>query len=167
VTGRIVQVNVSPGGVPKTAVKHAKVTTLGLEGDGHRDLEHHGGPERAVCVFALEAIEALRTEGHPVVPGGLGENLTIEGLDWNSIVPGAVLQVGADVILQVTRYTSPCVNITRSFLHGDYSRVSQKRHPGWSRVYTRVLTAGEVSTGDAVRLVPDTEARSMTGSLGL
>src|SRR5438046_7402828 len=77
VTGRIVQVSVSAGGVPKTAVARAEVTVHGLEGDGHRDHEHHGGPERAVCIFAVEAIEALRVEGHPIVPGGLGENLTI------------------------------------------------------------------------------------------
>ena len=166
-TGRIVQVSVSAGGVPKTAVGSAKVTTLGLTGDGHRDLEHHGGPERAVCIFALEAIEALKAEGHPIVPGGLGENLTIAGLDWGAVVPDALLQIGDELVLQVTRYTSPCVNITRSFLHGDYSRVSQKRHPGWSRVYARVLVPGSVSTGDAVRLLSNREARPIVGSLRL
>ncbi|PYO01008.1 MAG: MOSC domain-containing protein [Candidatus Rokuibacteriota bacterium] len=166
-TGRVVQVSVSAGGVPKSAVDSAKVTTLGLAGDRHRDLEHHGGPERAVCIFALEAIEALKAEGHPVVPGGLGENLTIAGIDWSSMVPDAVLKVGDDLMLQVMRYTSPCVNITRSFLHGDYSRVSQKRHPGWSRVYARVLVPGSVSTGDAVRLLSEAEARPIVGSLRL
>jgi len=165
VTGRIVQVSVSAGGVPKTAVARAKVTAHGLEGDGHRDHEHHGGPERAVCIFAVEAIEALRAEGHPIVPGGLGENLTIAGLDWNAVVPEAILKIGDELILQITRYTSPCVNITRSFLHGDYSRVSQKRHPGWSRVYARVLVPGAVSTGDPIHLLAGTEARQIVGSL--
>ena len=166
-TGRIVQVSVSAGGVPKTAVDSAKITTLGLEGDGHRDQEHHGGPERAVCIFAAEAIEALRAEGHPIVPGGLGENLTIAGLDWSAVVPDAILQIGDDVIVEITRYTSPCVNITRSFLHGDYSRVSQKRHPGWSRVYARVLVPGSVRTGDLVRLLAGTPAGRIVGSLQL
>ena len=63
--GRIVQINVSPGGVPKTPVASAHVGVLGLEGDAHRDTEHHGGPERAVCVYAMEAIRALEAEGHP------------------------------------------------------------------------------------------------------
>lgn len=152
-TGRIVQISVSPGGVPKTAVASAEVTATGLEGDGHRDLEHHGGPERAVCLFALEQIQALRAEGHPVVPGALGENLTIEGIDWSGIRPGTRLQFGERLLLEVTRYTSPCINIKPSFVHGDYSRVSEKRHPGWSRVYARVLVPGRIRTDDAVRLV--------------
>ncbi|OLB93574.1 MAG: hypothetical protein AUH30_19690 [Candidatus Rokubacteria bacterium 13_1_40CM_68_15] len=145
-TGRIVQVSVSAGGVPKTAVDSAKITTLGLEGDGHRDQEHHGGPERAVCIFAAEAIEALRAEGHPIVPGGLGENLTIAGLDWSAVVPDAILQIGDDVIVEITRY---------------------KRHPGWSRVYARVLVPGSVRTGDLVRLLAGTQARQIVGSLQL
>lgn len=161
------QVSVSAGGVPKMAVDRARVTMLGLEGDGHRDRERHGGPERAVCIFALEAIEALKVEGHPIVPGGLGENLTVAGLDWGAMVPDTVIKIGDELVLQVTRYTSPCVNITRSFLHGDYARVSQKRHPGWSRVYARVLVPGSVRTGDAVRLLSDTDARPIVGSLRL
>jgi len=163
VTGRIVQVSVSAGGVPKTAVESARVTSHGLEGDRHRDHEHHGGPERAVCIFSVEAIEALKAEGHPVVPGGLGENLTIAGLDWSAVVPDAILKIGDDLVVQITRYTSPCVNITRSFLHGDYSRVSQNRHPGSSRVYARVLAPGSVKAGDPVRLLAGAEARQIAG----
>jgi len=163
VTGRIVQVSVSAGGVPKTAVESVRVMSDGLEGDRHRDHEHHGGPERAVCIFSVEAIEALRAEGHPVVPGGLGENLTIAGLDWSAVVPEAILKIGDDLVVQITRYTSPCVNITRSFLHGAYSRVSQKRHPGSSRVYARVLAPGSVRPGDPVRLLAGAEARQIAG----
>lgn len=156
-SGRVVQVSISPGGVPKRPVPSARVTIEGLEGDGHRDREHHGGPERAVCVYAMELIEALRMEGHPVTPGALGENLTLEGLDWTALVPETCLLVG-NVVLQVTRYTSPCVNITASFERGDYARISQKRHPGWSRVYARVLRPGTIHPGDPVRLVSAGEA---------
>jgi len=156
-SGRVVQVSISAGGVPKCAVPSARVTVNGLEGDGHRDREHHGGPERAVCLYALELIEALRGEGHPVSPGALGENLTVAGLDWSALVPDACLGVG-DVVLQITRYTSPCVNITTSFAGGDYSRISQKRRPGWSRVYARVLKGGEIRAGDEARLLSFAEA---------
>jgi MOSC domain-containing protein YiiM len=59
-------------------------------------------------------------------------------------------------MLEITRYTSPCLNIRPSFSHGDYSRVSEKRHPGWSRVYARVVATGRIAAGDAVRLLPAT-----------
>src|SRR2546422_4289101 len=109
-------------------------------------------------MYAMEAIEALRAEGHPIVPGAIGENLTVHGLDWPAVVPGAVLRVGEELLLQVTRYTSPCANIRPAFLAGDYARVAQKRHPGWSRVYARVLVEGAVRRGDPVRLLSQSEA---------
>jgi MOSC domain-containing protein YiiM len=88
----------------------------------------------------------------------LSENVTIEGLDWSTIVPGAHLLLGERVLVQVTRYTSPCHNIAPAFVRGEFSRVSQKRHPGWSRVYARVLVEGALRAGDAVRLLSDSEA---------
>lgn len=151
--GRIVQLSVSNGGVPKHAVETARVTPLGLEGDAHRNHEHHGGPERAVCLFAMEAILDLQAEGHPLVPGALGENVTIEGLDWSAVQPGTRLRLGDEVLLEITRYTTPCLNIRPAFRDGDYSRVSQKRHPGRSRVYARVVATGTVRRGDPARLV--------------
>lgn len=166
-TGRIVQINVSAGGVPKRPVPRARVGPLGLEGDGHRDAEHHGGPDRALCLFALEQIEALRAEGHAIEPGSLGENLTVAGLDWAAVEPEEYFRLGADVLVQVTRFTSPCVNIRPLFSDGDHSRVSQKRHPGWSRMYARVLVPGEIQSGDPiVRLEPAAARSHLAACLG-
>ena len=152
--GRIVQIRVSDGGVPKTAVPSARITENGVEGDRQRDREHHGGPERAVCLFSMERIRELQSEGHAIVPGAVGENVTIEGIDWDAVQPNARILLGDDVALEVTRYTSPCVNIRSAFTGGNYARISQKRHAGWSRVYARVLVPGTVKTGDAARVLP-------------
>jgi MOSC domain-containing protein YiiM len=157
-TGRIVQLSVSPGGVPKRGVATARVTRLGLEGDAHRDVRHHGGPERAVCLFPQEAILALAAEGHAITAGAIGENVTTEGLDWSLVVPDTRLLLGERVLLQVTRYTSPCVTIAPVFREHDNGRVSQKRHPGWSRVYACVLAEGTLHAGDGVRVVGEREA---------
>ena len=152
-TGRVTSVNHSDGGVPKRPVPEGEVGVTGLHGDRQRDLRYHGGPDRAVCLYSADLIAALRGEGHSIEPGSIGENVTVAGLDWTAIVPGVRLRVGgAD--LEVTKYASPCENITGWFLEGDIARVSQKRHPGWSRVYARVLSPGRVAVGDPVVLLP-------------
>jgi MOSC domain-containing protein YiiM len=163
-SARIVQISVSPGGVPKRPVPSASVTTLGLQGDAQRDREHHGGPLRALCLFSQERIRALLAEGHPITPGSIGENLTIEGIDWHGMRPGTYLRLGKHVVAQVTGYTAPCLNITAPFLHRDYSRVSQKRHLGDSRVYARVLREGSLRSGDPVQLLTEGEASALIGA---
>jgi MOSC domain-containing protein YiiM len=70
------------------------------------------------------------------------------------VTPGARLLLGEDVLLEITRYTSPCANIRASFTGGAYARVSEKQHPGQSRVYARVVRAGTIRRGDPVRLLP-------------
>jgi MOSC domain-containing protein YiiM len=162
-SARIAQISVSAGGVPKRPVPAARVTTLGLEGDVQRDREHHGGTDRALCLFSQERIRALQAEGHPITPGSIGENLTIEGVDWNLVTPGTYLRLGETVVTQVTQYTAPCFNITTSFRNREYSRVSQKRHPGDSRVYARVLREGLLTSGDPVRLLSECEALALIG----
>ena len=54
--GRVESINTSRGGVPKTAVLEAQVTSEGIVGDVQRDLRYHGGPERAVSIYSLELI---------------------------------------------------------------------------------------------------------------
>ncbi len=149
--GQVESINVSRGGVPKTGVFETLITFDGLDGDDQRDTRFHGGPERAVVLYSVEVIQALRLEGHPITAGSTGENLTISGLPWPLIVPGLELAVGGARVL-VTKYASPCETIRRSFLDHDFSRVSQQRCPGWSRVCSRVLAEGIVRVGDRVRV---------------
>ncbi len=152
--GRIFQLSVSAGGVPKRSVARAYVSPGGVEGDQQRDLENHGGPERAVCLFSLEHIQALQAEGHPIYPGSVGENLTLAGIDMSQLAYGDRLTIGEGedgVELQITTYTNPCANIKDSFADGNFTRISQKVHPGMSRLYARVLRAGELRPAMPVR----------------
>src|SRR5262245_50936460 len=116
--GRIVQISISAGGVPKHPVDEARVTVDGINGDGHRNTRLHGRPDRALCLCSIERIRALAAEGHPIVPGSIGENVTIEGLEWNTVAPGTRMRLGERVVIEITRYTSPCFNITASFNDG-------------------------------------------------
>ena len=150
--GTVVSVNVSRGGVPKRRVSGANLSLLGLEGDGQDDTKHHGGPDRAVCIYSLERIHSLQSEGHPIDVGTVGENITVEGIDWDLVVPGVRLQVGDGVVLEVDSFTDPCKTIRGSFIDGKFVRISQKLHPGWSRVYARVLSEGQIHFGDPVEL---------------
>lgn len=154
-TGRVAQINISPGGVPKLAVTAAQVTTAGLSGDQQRDLRFHGGPDRALCLWSLEVIETLRAEGHPIAPGSVGENLTLAGLDWADLGPGSRLYLGPQVQVEITDYAPPCRTVMRWFSDRRYSRISQTHYPGSSRLYARVLQTGDLTTGDRVTVAAE------------
>jgi MOSC domain-containing protein YiiM len=156
--GRVHQINVSNGGVPKLPVEEAMVGRAGVSGDDHDDKIHHGGPDQTVCIFSLEVIDGLRSEGHPIFPGAAGENLTVAGIDWSRVEPGARLRAG-DALLEVTFPTTPCAKNAQWFRDADFNRMNDRKHPGWSRMYARVLTEGRVRTGDPVDLLtPEEEA---------
>jgi len=59
------------------------------------------------------------------------------------------------MIIELTSHTTPCNNIQPYFQDGDYSRISQKAHPGWSRLNTRVLQPGYIQIGDKVTIIKE------------
>lgn len=150
--GKIFQINLSKGGVPKVGQYEAEVTALGLTGDGHNNPQVHGGPLAALCLYSLERILALQEEGHPIFPGSTGENLTLTGLDWDLVTPGLRLCLGSEVLIEITQYTTPCKTIRPSFRDRNSNRIRTNDHPGWSRVYARVLQPGRIRVGDTVTI---------------
>ncbi len=146
------QVSLSDGGVPKHAVPSAQVTVEGLTGDRQRNRKLHGGPDRAVCLYSLEVIEALRAEGHSIGSGSAGENLTLTGVEWASLKPGDRLSIGGSLQLEIMSYTAPCRLNGQWFKDGDSTRMAQEAYPGWSRLYARVLVEGTVRPGDVVKV---------------
>lgn len=148
------QLNCSDGGVPKRPVAEALLTPTGLVGDRQAHLTFHGGPERALCLYALERIEALRAEGHPIYPGSVGENVTIAGLDWAQLTSGTRLALGDEVVIEISKPATPCQTIAASFVNGEFKRIAQKLHPGEARLYARVIRTGRLAPGQPVRVLP-------------
>lgn len=153
---RIFQINVSEGGVPKRPLPQAEVNELGITIDKQIHTKVHGGPERALCLYSLERIQALQSEGHPIYPGSVGENITVSGLNWDDVVPGVRLHLG-QVVVEITSYAAPCNLIIDSFADADSSRISHKKHPGWARAYARIINAGTCQISDIVTVEPPGE----------
>jgi MOSC domain-containing protein YiiM len=152
--GRVLQVNISPGGVPKLPVERAWVGALGVEGDGHQHASVHGGPHRAVALLGIEAIERVQADGHPIEPGSVGENLTTSGIELARLAVGTRLAIGDGLVLELAAPANPCDVIRGSFRAGKSGRISILTHPDDSRMYARVLAEGDVRPGDIIRVLP-------------
>jgi MOSC domain-containing protein YiiM len=137
--GRIFHLARSNGGAPKHPVFEGTVGELGLEGDRQKHTKFHGGPTRALCLYSLELIQMLQAEGHPIYPGSTGENVTISGLDWSALHAGSRLQLGPDVLVELTEVADPCKNIGASFIDRTFKRLGV---PGEMRWYCRVHSGG-------------------------
>jgi MOSC domain-containing protein YiiM/GNAT superfamily N-acetyltransferase len=158
--GRVLQVNVSPGGVPKLPVERAWVGPLGLEGDWQKHDTVHGGPHRAIALLAIEAIERVQADGHPIEPGSVGENLTTTGIELAALVPGTRLAIGGQVVLEISWPANPCDLIRGSFREGKSGRISILTYPSDSRMYARTLVEGEVRPGDQIRVTAPADAEA-------
>ena len=144
--GRIVQVNISGGGIPKLPVRHgAWIHEEGLEGDGCRNRKIHGGRHQAVLLISIEDLAGIRADGYDVAPGLLGENLTVQGLDLSRLGPGIRLRAG-DALLQLTKIRKPCRTLE------PFGSGIQKAVAGRGGYYASVIEPGHVKPGDAIRL---------------
>ena len=155
VEASVVSLHAAPeGGVPKPAVPTLSVTKGGCVGDRQRDLKHHGGPTRALCLWSFEVLQTLRQEGHPVRPGDVGENVLIKGLSFADLSEGDVLEVGA-VRARLTGPAPPCRTIQAAFTDGAFRAIDANARFDRTRWYAEVLVEGELRPGDAVRLRKD------------
>src|SRR5438067_501149 len=91
-----------------------RVTRDGVQGDRQRDRRYHGGLARAICLYSEELYAWLRDE-HAIDlrNGSVGENFTTRGIDIGALDVGAQLQIGSDVIIQLTDVRVPCRNLNQ------------------------------------------------------
>ncbi|AFK21585.1 MOSC domain-containing protein (plasmid) [Haloferax mediterranei ATCC 33500] len=122
-----------------------------LDGDRQANLRHHGGPEKAVCVYPGEHYpyweEKLEVD---LGPAAFGENFTIEGFTEREACIGDIYEVG-EATVQITQPRSPCWKLARRWRVKDLAvQVEQTGYTGW---YLRVLETGTVAPGESIRLV--------------
>lgn len=150
--------------IDKRPVRRAiRVGRLGLAGDEQVD-KGHGGPDRAVYVYADEDAEWWSERlGREIPPGLFGENLRTTGLDVTGARVGEQWRVGDEVILEVRRIRTPCENLAlRMGIEGFHLEFLRSGRVG---AMCRVLEEGEVCAGDPVRRVVRPEHRVTIGRL--
>ena len=155
-TGTVQRVNASDGGVPKASIGGADVTWSGVVGDHQANRKHHGRPFQALCLWSSEVIDTLAAAGHPIAAGSAGENVTMTGVDWSTLRPGALLRIGS-VLAEISFVAVPCAKQTAWFSDGDFHRIAYERNPQWVRWYAWVRQPGRVDEGDAVVVRPGRE----------
>lgn len=163
-SGTLIQINRSPGGLPKRAVAGpVMLGRLGVEGDMHRNTVLHGGPTKAVLMASAELIDQLAARGFPVLYGSLGENLTVSGLDPHLWRAGQRWRIGDDVTLELTTLRTPCSNLhvygvpIKAELYDAQCKAGDVTAPHWAHggIYARVIREGLLAAGMPVVLESD------------
>jgi MOSC domain-containing protein YiiM len=126
-----------------------RVGRLNVDGDGQGDLAGHGGEQRAVFVYQIDAYRYWERElgRSDFVHGQFGENFTVEALSDNEVCIGDSYLIGT-ALFEVTQ---PRVTCYRVGIRMNDARIPallvSHRRPGF---YFRVLEEGEVQAGDEI-----------------
>ena len=62
-SGKIIQINISTGGLPKRPIPQGLITPFGIEGDFCAHPAIHGGASQAVLLIAAETVDELIARG--------------------------------------------------------------------------------------------------------
>ena len=149
----VLQINVSPrGGLPKKAVETVKVTKMGLEGDYNtfRMTKLSGDPTSAVLVIPRETISEFARAGYKLVPGSMGENFTLEGVQYDELSIGRRMLLGKKdqgPIIKIERVCDPCDELLV------YGKSFPKDAYGKRGMYASVEREGRVEKGAPVEFL--------------
>lgn len=159
--GKVIQVSVSQGGVPKNALLEGNLTTDGFVGDSWRYPKFHGGPLQAVLLISIEVLEQLKGLGFPVFPGALGENVTTEGINFANLRYGDQLQLG-EAIIEITKRRTPCDTLSvygqgiQKAIFDAKAKANDPTSPHWGHAgfYAKVLKPGIIRPHDIITVEP-------------
>jgi MOSC domain-containing protein YiiM len=126
------------------------LSRTGFQGDGVADLRHHGGPDKAVCVYS---------EGHyaywehilgvKLPYAAFGENLTVSDMEEDEVCIGDIFQAGT-ALVQVSQPRQPCKTLAARYGRNDLVKLVVDS--GRTGFYFRVLEEGAAEKGAAIVL---------------
>lgn len=126
-----------------------KVGKLNLEGDEQADLKVHGGADKAIYAYPAEhyAYWAAAQPQLQLVPGMVGENLSVSGFDEQQLRVSDILEIGTARFM-VTVPRMPCYKL--GVRVGDATFVKAFLDSRKTGFYLRVLQEGRISPGDTI-----------------
>jgi len=154
--GRVADLPFS-GGVVRSAFAKRAVTgpigvaVGGLDGDEQGDRRHHGGPDKAICVYPAEHYPWFSScLGRPAPRPALGENLTVRGAVEDDVCVGDRWRIDA-VVAEVSLPRNPCFKVGAR--HRVRDAVRWMERTGRTGYYLRVLEPGALATGAVIELL--------------
>jgi MOSC domain-containing protein YiiM len=141
---------------PATGAVHLRRDNL--DGDAQADLTVHGGPDKAVCVYALShyALWSAELGVKECGPGWFGENFTVDGQTEDSVSIGDRYAVGGAVV-EVSQPRGPCWKLGMRWNRDEMPKlIVRTGRSGW---YFRVRQEGRVRAGDSLTLIDRPHAR--------
>lgn len=133
-----------------------------LAGDDQADRRVHGGADKAVYAYAVEDYDWWATSIGPLSPGTFGENLTTAGIDLNGANIGDHWRVGS-AVLEIAQPRQPCFKLGIRMGDDNFPGTFEAaRRPG---AYLRIIGAGVIAAGDAIRVEPTEQPAISIGSL--
>jgi len=127
----------------KMPVGKCKINEIGIVGDAHA-----GAVKRQISLLADEAIKEFSEKtGRQFLPGEFAENIITQGIELQKIPIGEQIKIG-DAILEVTQVGEKC--------QGDQCAIFRELEkcvmPG-NGIFCRVISGGEIKTGDSIKLI--------------
>lgn len=144
-----------PTGIFKTEIAMpAWLGVEGLSGDAQADRRVHGGPDKALHQYPVAHYARLAARFPEakdlLVPGSIGENLSVPGWDESNICIGDTFRLG-DAILQASQPRNPCWKIDHRYgVDGMAKLIDDEGITGW---YFRVIEEGSVEPGCPFELI--------------
>ena len=137
-------------GINKKQVKEpVYLSFVKFNGDGQADLVHHGGVDKAVCVYTGDHYPYWETElNQDLVYGAFGENITVSGMREEDVCIGDTFELG-EAIVQVTQPRQPCFKLAKKYNIPKLPLYFQET--GYTGFYFRVLKEGWVSSVDTLK----------------
>ena len=134
---------------------------LGFENDGVGDLKHHGGDDKAVCVYSQDHYPYWEDVlGIKLPVAAFGENLTVSDVHEDHICIGDIFQLGTAVV-QVSQPRQPCRTLAARYGRDDLIKLVVDS--GRTGFYFRVLEEGIVKKGDEL-ILKERDPRSISVS---
>lgn len=131
-------------GIVKKGVEQATfLAGWGIDGDAHAGKWH-----RQVSLLAGESIDQVKEKLPGLRDGAFAENIVTRGIDLGAVRVGDQLQVGDEVLLEITQIGKKCHNDGCAIKKATGDCIMPREG-----LFARVLRGGRVTCGAAIRLV--------------
>lgn len=132
-------------GIVKKPVEQAEFQVgFGITGDAHG-----GDWHRQVSLLAGESIDTVKKKLPALKDGAFAENIVTRGFDLAAAKIGDRLQIGREIILEVTQIGKQCHNDGCAIKKATGDCIMPKEG-----VFAKVIQGGKAKAGDTIAVLP-------------